>query len=184
MLVKKKVYAMFSMCLICYSCFLRFSELVNLRRSDITFFPTYIKLFLVKDKTDVYREGVQTIFFQNIWCDWFFLSDHVTYLPVSSLTYKVNKIRLTRVLQPSTFFSSFYWWNMELYRWFYRWRRDFCLEKKIAWVLSGLSWIKHMLTPYRKKWRHSGTPSSCLIHERPDNTQAIFFSRQKSLLHL
>jgi integrase len=46
-----------SMCLICYSCFLRFSELVNLRRSDITFFPTYIKLFLVKDKTDVYREG-------------------------------------------------------------------------------------------------------------------------------
>jgi integrase len=46
-----------SMCLLCYSGFLRFSELVNLRRSDITFFPTYIKLFLVKSKTDVYREG-------------------------------------------------------------------------------------------------------------------------------
>lgn len=46
-----------SMCLICYSGFLRFSELVNLRRSDITFFPTYIKLFLVKSKTDIYREG-------------------------------------------------------------------------------------------------------------------------------
>ena len=37
-----------SMCLICYSGFIRFSELVNLRRSDITFFPTYIKLFVVK----------------------------------------------------------------------------------------------------------------------------------------
>ena len=46
-----------SMCLICYSVFLRFSELVNLRRSDVTFFPTYIKLFLVKSKSDVYREG-------------------------------------------------------------------------------------------------------------------------------
>jgi integrase len=46
-----------SMCLICYSGLLRFSELINLRRSDITFFPTYIKLFLVKSKTDIYREG-------------------------------------------------------------------------------------------------------------------------------
>jgi hypothetical protein len=57
-----------SMCLICYSGFLRFSELVNLRRSDITFFPTYIKLFLVKSKTDVKLQCllpyVQTIFFK------------------------------------------------------------------------------------------------------------------------
>lgn len=45
------------MCLICYSVFLRFSELANLRRPDITFFPTYIKLFLYKSKTDIYREG-------------------------------------------------------------------------------------------------------------------------------
>jgi integrase len=37
-----------SMCLICYSGFLRFSELLNLRRSDITFFPTYIKFFWLK----------------------------------------------------------------------------------------------------------------------------------------
>jgi hypothetical protein len=46
-----------SMCLICYSGLLRFSELINLRRSDITFFLSYIKLFLVKSKTDIYREG-------------------------------------------------------------------------------------------------------------------------------
>ena len=37
-----------SMCLICYSGFLRFSELVNLRRSDITFFPAYIKFVWLK----------------------------------------------------------------------------------------------------------------------------------------
>ena len=46
-----------TLCLLCYSGFLRFSEFVNLRRTDITFFPTYIKLFLFKSKTDIYREG-------------------------------------------------------------------------------------------------------------------------------
>lgn len=46
-----------TLCLLCYSGFLRFSEFANLRRSDITIFPTHAKLFLFKSKTDIYREG-------------------------------------------------------------------------------------------------------------------------------
>ena len=49
------------MCLLCYSGFLRFSELANLRRCDITFHSTHVKLFLVKSKTDIYREGRDVI---------------------------------------------------------------------------------------------------------------------------
>lgn len=49
------------MCLLCYSGFLRFSELVNLRRIDIQFCSSHVKLFLYKSKTDVYREGRDVI---------------------------------------------------------------------------------------------------------------------------
>jgi site-specific recombinase XerD len=45
------------MCLLGYAGFLRFSELASFNRSDISFFPTYVKLYLEKSKTDVYREG-------------------------------------------------------------------------------------------------------------------------------
>lgn len=44
-------------CLLCYSCFLRFSKLANLRSSDIHVFPSHVILFLLKSKTDIYREG-------------------------------------------------------------------------------------------------------------------------------
>lgn len=43
--------------LLCYSGFLRFSELANLRSSDIVLFTSHVKLFLFKSKTDIYREG-------------------------------------------------------------------------------------------------------------------------------
>ena len=45
------------MCLLSYAGFLRFSELANLKRSNIHFYSDYIKLNLEKSKTDVYREG-------------------------------------------------------------------------------------------------------------------------------
>ena len=45
------------MCLLSYAGFLRFSELANLRRSDIRFYSTHIVLHLEKSKTDIYREG-------------------------------------------------------------------------------------------------------------------------------
>jgi integrase len=44
------------MCLLGYAGFLRFSELASLKRSDISSFPSYVKLYLEKSKTEVYRE--------------------------------------------------------------------------------------------------------------------------------
>jgi integrase len=49
------------MCLLGYAGFLRFSELASLKRSDISFFPSYVKLYLEKRKTDVYREGREVV---------------------------------------------------------------------------------------------------------------------------
>ena len=41
--------------------FLRFSELASLKRSDISFFPSHVKLYLGKSNTDVYREGREVV---------------------------------------------------------------------------------------------------------------------------
>jgi len=46
-----------TICLLGFSGFMRFDEIVNISRSDIQFFDTYIKIFIVKSKTDIYREG-------------------------------------------------------------------------------------------------------------------------------
>lgn len=40
-----------------FSGFLRFSELVNLRRSDIQIFDDYLTLNVQKSKTDRYKKG-------------------------------------------------------------------------------------------------------------------------------
>ena len=45
------------MCLISFASFLRYSELSNLRRDNLTFDEQYVKLVLEGSKTDVYREG-------------------------------------------------------------------------------------------------------------------------------
>ena len=37
--------------------FLRYSEASNIRRSDIDFQPSYMKIFIEKSKTDIYRNG-------------------------------------------------------------------------------------------------------------------------------
>lgn len=42
------------MCLVNYAGFLRFSELANLRRSDITISDSHVSLFIAKSKTDHY----------------------------------------------------------------------------------------------------------------------------------
>ena len=38
--------------------FMRFSEVSRLRRSDLVFSSTYVKVFIEKIKTDIYREGM------------------------------------------------------------------------------------------------------------------------------
>jgi hypothetical protein len=45
------------MCLLCYTGFLRFAELANLRRHHVFIYDNHVKLFLESSKTDVYREG-------------------------------------------------------------------------------------------------------------------------------
>ena len=48
-----------AMCVLGFYGFLRFSEIVNLRRSDLKFVDNYIELFIEKSKTDKYRQGAK-----------------------------------------------------------------------------------------------------------------------------
>ena len=45
------------MCVLSFAAFFRFSELVNLRRSDIDFHEEYVTLYVAKSKTDKYKQG-------------------------------------------------------------------------------------------------------------------------------
>lgn len=45
------------MCLVSFAVFLRFSELVSLKRSDIHFHASHVNIFIAKSKTDQLREG-------------------------------------------------------------------------------------------------------------------------------
>ena len=44
-------------CLLAYSGFMRVSELLHIRRSDIIFHSCYVSIFIPKSKTDIYRDG-------------------------------------------------------------------------------------------------------------------------------
>ena len=46
-----------TLCLIGFAGFLRFKELVNIRRSDVVFHDNRFEIFLERSKTDVYRDG-------------------------------------------------------------------------------------------------------------------------------
>ena len=46
-----------AICLLGYAGFFRHSELCNIKRSDIIFYRTYVKVFIQKSKIDSYREG-------------------------------------------------------------------------------------------------------------------------------
>ncbi len=48
---------MLAFTLLSYAAFLRFNEVVHLKRSDILFYDQYIKIFIESNKTDVYEEG-------------------------------------------------------------------------------------------------------------------------------
>ena len=45
------------LCLLSYAGFLRFSEAISIRRTDITFNETFCCIYLPQSKTDVYRQG-------------------------------------------------------------------------------------------------------------------------------
>ena len=44
-------------CLLGFCGFMRYSEISNLKRCDVYFYTTHMKLFIEKSKTDIYREG-------------------------------------------------------------------------------------------------------------------------------
>ena len=44
-------------CILSFMGFLRFSEVVKLRRCDIIIYKTFLSIFIEKSKTDAYREG-------------------------------------------------------------------------------------------------------------------------------
>jgi integrase len=79
------------MCLVGYAGFVRFSEHVNLKRSDIQFRPTYMSLFIKKSKTDQHREGNNVLISRtcSITCPVHMLETyiHQANIPNSSLEY-------------------------------------------------------------------------------------------------
>lgn len=46
---------------LCYAGFLRFSEMVNLRRHDFHFEDTFMRVFIERSKTDIYRNGAWVV---------------------------------------------------------------------------------------------------------------------------
>jgi integrase len=73
------------MCLLSYAAFLRFSELVNLKRSDIFFYDDHFSLFISKSKTDQFKTGtcVNVSRTENITCPYNMLK---LYLQVAAIS--------------------------------------------------------------------------------------------------
>lgn len=49
------------MVLLAFAGFLRSSELINIKRSDIQFLPDHIEIFIESSKTDIYRDGTRVV---------------------------------------------------------------------------------------------------------------------------
>lgn len=49
------------MCLLCFAGFLRNKELINIKRSDVSFFSDHIEIFIESSKTDIYRDGTKIV---------------------------------------------------------------------------------------------------------------------------
>ena len=62
--------------LIAFCGFMRFSEVPRLRLSDFVFSSTYVKVFIEKSKTDIYREGM-----------WVYISASSKICPLKQLKY-------------------------------------------------------------------------------------------------
>ena len=50
-----------TLCTLGYAGFLRFSELIALRRCDFEFETTFMRLFIERSKTDIYRDGAWVV---------------------------------------------------------------------------------------------------------------------------
>ena len=91
----------FTMMLIAFAGFLRFNEISSLRTRDIEFKPTYLRLFISKSKTDVYREGRHSYIARTDTdiCPWQTLSNYMAKCQLSS-----DKDEF--IFRPLTYFKS------------------------------------------------------------------------------
>ena len=46
-----------TICVTAYTAFLRYNELASLRCCDVSFCDSFVKIYVYKSKTDVYRDG-------------------------------------------------------------------------------------------------------------------------------
>ena len=51
-----------TICVTAYSAFLRYNELASLRCCDVSFCDSFVKIYVYKSKTDVYRDGAYVLF--------------------------------------------------------------------------------------------------------------------------
>lgn len=49
------------MCLLSFAVFLRSKELINIKRSDVSFFSDHIEIFIESSQTDIYRDGTKIV---------------------------------------------------------------------------------------------------------------------------
>ena len=113
-----------TMRLLCFAGFLRFSELANL---NITFCSGYVKLFLEKSKTDVYREGKDVVIS---------ITNNLTY-PVTMLSRYLAKANISEHSNEYIFRSLSYCRNTDSYRLRKQGKISYTTARKI--LLSALS---------------------------------------------
>lgn len=55
-----------TLCVLCYTGFLRFSELVHLRRCDLQIEESFMPVFIEQSKTDIYRDGAWVVIARSL----------------------------------------------------------------------------------------------------------------------
>ena len=79
-------YRILAICTLAFAGFFRFSEVANLRRSDIVFHRNYLKIFIEKSETDLYRDGAHVLVAKtgSISCPYSILSKYIELAGISS----------------------------------------------------------------------------------------------------
>ena len=91
----------FTMTLLCFAGFLRFSEASNLKSNQVEFTETYLKLFISQCKTDIHRDGH--------YC--YIARTNTDMCPVKSLEYYMDRCRFSFaaeefIFRPATYYKS------------------------------------------------------------------------------
>ena len=69
-----------AICVTAYSAFLRYNELSSLRCCDVSFCATFVKIYVFKSKTDVYRDGAHVLLAksESVSCPFHLLNRYVS----------------------------------------------------------------------------------------------------------